>query len=468
MNDTVLKIYHSLPGYLRSGVASLRGYYLRSWRYGPETDRIVEEALGRESWSSNQWRAWQEERLAYILHRAATRVPYYRAQWAERRRRGDHASWELLENWSTLAKEAVRKNPVAFVADDCDLRRMWHEQTSGTTGKPMQLWWSLDTVRNWYALCEARYRQWHGISRHDRWLMLGGQLIAAGNQQRPPFWVWNRGMNQLYMSSNHLRSDLFGYYMEAIARYGPTYAMGYPSSLSALAQLVLESGRQALDMTVVITNAEPVFDYQRTAIAEAFKCSVRETYGMAEIVVAASECAAERLHLWPEVGWVEVMENNQSLPAGVSGDLVCTGLLNVDMPLIRYEVGDRGTITAEAGNCRCGRTLPEISRIEGRSNDVLIAPDGRRVYWVNPVFYGLPVREAQIIQDEFNRLRVRYVPAPDFTTASQRSIIDRIKARMGKVEVIMEPTDAIPRGPNGKFRAVICKLSQEKRNRQSV
>ena len=55
-------------------------------------------------------------------------------------------------------------------------------------------------------------------------------------------------------------------------------------------------------MTVAITNAEPVFDYQRWAIAEAFQCPVRETYGMAEIVAAASECTAGKLHLWPEVG----------------------------------------------------------------------------------------------------------------------------------------------------------------------
>ena len=97
-------------------------------------------------------------------------------------------------------------------------------------------------------------------------------------------------------------------------------------------------------MAVAITTAEPVYDYQRDTIAQAFNCPVRETYGMAEIVVTASECAATRLHLWPEVGWVEVMENNESLPDGASGDLVCTGLLNVDMPLIRYRTGDRGAL----------------------------------------------------------------------------------------------------------------------------
>src|SRR5690606_2199212 len=97
--NRLLTFYHHLPPPVRNLAASLRGYYLRSWRYGPETERLVEEALEREHWSAEQWKRWQEERLAYVLHRAATQVPYYRQQWSERRRRGDTASWEVLENW---------------------------------------------------------------------------------------------------------------------------------------------------------------------------------------------------------------------------------------------------------------------------------------------------------------------------------------------------------------------------------
>src|SRR5262245_52521515 len=149
MRDTLLRLYHRLPAPTRSVAASLRGLYLRSWRYGPETERLVEEALEREHWSSEWWRNWQEERLAYVLHRAATRVPYYREQWATRRCRGDRASWEYLENWPILEKEHLRQNPIAFIADGCDVRRMFHEHTSGTTAKPLDLWWSRDTVRAW-------------------------------------------------------------------------------------------------------------------------------------------------------------------------------------------------------------------------------------------------------------------------------------------------------------------------------
>src|SRR5215470_4739395 len=104
MNDSLLRLYHRLPASMRSVAASLRGLHLYSWRYGPETERMVEEALERESWSLDQWKTWQETRLAYTLRRAATWVPYYRGQWAVQRHQGDRISWKYLENWPILEK----------------------------------------------------------------------------------------------------------------------------------------------------------------------------------------------------------------------------------------------------------------------------------------------------------------------------------------------------------------------------
>lgn len=459
MNNTLLKLYNSSPASLRSVAASLRGFYLRSWRYGSETERLVEEARERETWSAQQWKVWQQERLSHVLHRAATKVPYYREQWAARRRGGDKASWEYLENWPILRKDSVRENPRAFVADDCDVRRMFCEHTSGTTGKPMTLWWSLRTVRGWYALAEARWRRWHSVSRHDRWIMLGGQLIIPVSQSRPPFWVHNVGMNQLYMSSYHLSPRFFSYYIDAIIAYNPTHLMGYPSSISALAHAVLESKRHDLQLTLVSTNAEPLYEYQRSAIAAAFKCPVRETYGMGEIVVHASECAAGRLHLWPEVGLVEVMDDGRVLSDGSSGELVCTGLFNADMPLIRYRVGDQGVLAGGPDKCQCGRSLPIIMSVEGRADDVIYTVDGRSIGRLDPIFKGdLPIREAQIIQDALDCIRVRYVPTPDFGTDHERVIAQRLKERVGNVKVVMEPMTEIPRGANGKFRAVVSRI----------
>lgn len=458
-----LGLYHRMPVPFRSLAATLRGVWLRSWRYGPDTERLIEEALEREQWNAEQWGLWEEERLAFLLHRAATRVPWYRVLW-QRRRHGNNRPWESLANWPILEKEPLRANPRAFVADDCDPTRMFHVHTSGTTGKALDLLWSRDMVRTWYALAEARWRRWYGVSRHDRWAMLGGQLVTPVQSRRPPFWVWNAALNQLYMSSYHLAPDLIEHYLAALRHYRITYLWGYTSSLHALAQGVLRLGRRDLTMAVVVANAEPVHRYQAEAIAAAFRCPVRETYGMAEAVVAASECQAGQLHLWPEAGVVEVVEGDQPVPGGETGDLVCTGLLSADMPLIRYRVGDRGRLAQADEACSCGRSLPIMASVMGRKDEVLFTADGRRIGRLDPVFKtNLPVIEAQIIQEALNKVRVKYVPAPDYTDQAGRTITQRLQARLGPVRVILEPVNQVPRGANGKFRAVICNLPPEER-----
>jgi phenylacetate-CoA ligase len=217
-------------------------------------------------------------------------------------------------------------------------------------------------------------------------------------------------------------------------------------------------------MTVVITNAEPVADYQRRVIAEAFQCPVRETYGMAEMVAAASECQAGSLHLWPELGYLEIFDGNRPVGPGREGSFIGTGLLNDDMLLIRYEVGDRGVMAIERETCACGRRLPMLKSVEGRMDEVLYTADGRRIGRLDPVFKAkLPVREAQIVQETLNRVRVRFVPVSRFDSAAAASITERLRDRMGDIEVILEEVDEIPRTSCGKFRAVISHLPSDVR-----
>lgn len=453
-----------MPHAGRALAANLRSAYLAAWRYGPETEELIAAAREREAWSAARWQSWQEERLARLLHRAATRVPWYRDWWAERRRHGDRGSIEELANWPILDKERLRANPRAFVADDCHPRLLYGEQTSGTTGKPISLWWSRAAVREWFALSELRLRDWHGVSRHEPWAILGGQPIVPVDRTSPPYWIWNRPMRQLYLSANHISPKNGPAMIAALDHHAVTHLITYASSAVALVNAMGESRGKGTGLRAVITNSEPLYDWQRQQIAAGLGCPVRETYGMAEIVTAASECTHGRLHLWPEVGVVEVLADDLDQPvgAGEAGRMICTGLLNPAMPLIRYEVGDR-LRPAPGEACSCGRGLPVIRGIEGRSNDLLLARDGRRVYWVNPILYGLPLREAQIVQESLDLIRVRCVSAPGFDASAEARLRERLRQRMGEVEVVIEVVESIPRGERGKFRAVVCRLSEMER-----
>lgn len=457
----LLKIYHRLPYSAKVLVAGARGRYLNRWRYGAETEPMVAEFLAHDRWSDEQWRDWREERLAMILRRAAADVPYYREQWARRRAAGDTSSPEVLANWPILTKEEVRKSPRAFLADDCDPKAMYYEHTSGTSGKPLHIWLSKATVREWFALFEARSRRWYGVSRADRWAILGGQLVAPVDRERPPFWVWNSGLNQLYLSAYHLTPANIAAYLEALKKHEVRYLLGYPSGLYRLAQQVIESGMPAPRLAVAIGNAEPLLDHQRAVIAAAFGCPVRETYGMAEIAAAAGECEMGRLHAWPEAGHIEIVSDtaDEPVPVGEAGRLIATGLMNRDMPLVRYETGDRAALGE--GACACGRTLLILKGIEGRVDDVVITRDGRHIGRLDPVFKAdIPIREAQLIQEELDLIRVLYVPTDAYTPQDGEMLAQRIRDRTGDdMRVVLEAVDAVPRTANGKFRAVISRVS---------
>ncbi len=409
------------------------------------------ECLERDTWTSGRWKNWTEDRTAELLHRAATRVPYYREQWGQRRRRGDSSSWERLENWPAIDRVAIRRNPHAFLADDCDPRRMTAEVTSGTMGSPTQLWYSSQTLTAWYALFEARCRRWNGLSRGDAWGLLAGQAVADPLARRPPYWVWNRGLRQLYLSCYHATPDNAGHYMEALRQHDVQYLMAYPSSLYSIAQGILRHGFKPPRLKVILTQSEQLFDFQRRAFEEAFECPVRDSYGMSEICAAAAECGHGTMHLWPDAGVVEE----------VDGELVSTGLINGGMPLIRYRTGDRGKVAESGGACACGRSLPTLTAIEGRISDTIHAPDGRKLSpnLIEGIFDAqLPVEEAQIVQYSRDAITVRVVPTAAFNARTSRAIESEIVRRVGRVAVTIEHVERIPRGPNGKMRAVVSQL----------
>jgi phenylacetate-CoA ligase len=436
---------------------------LKRLRFGPETDRLVQAAIERETWSAEQWKAWQDEKLCRLLHRAATQVPFYRQQWSDRLRRGDKASYKEIRNWPVLKKQPLRASPAEFLAEDCNPRQMWCEHTSGSTGTPLTLWQSRETIRSWHAIFEARWRIWYGLSRHDRWAILGGQLVVPAEQDTPPFWVWNSALHQLYLSVNHLSEATAKSYLDALAQYQVEYIWGYASALFTLASFATARELEVPRLRAAISNAEPLYTHQREVISKAFGCRTYDTYGMSEMVCAASECKHGTMHLWPEAGVWEVLRDDTDEPVepGEIGRLVCTGLLNTDMPLIRYETGDRVALAKPGTQCACGRTLPILMSVEGRTDDVIVTPDGRRIGRLDPVFKAnFPICEAQIIQDRLDHLRVLVVPESNRTVDMESAIAGALRERVGNMRITVERVASIPRGRNGKFKMVVSRLSQ--------
>lgn len=466
MHDSLaLQLYYGLP-LLRNTLASIRGLQLRHWRYGGESAALIQAAVEREHWTAAQWQHWQQAELHKFLLHARTQVPYYRDYWDQQTRAGRAANaWETLANWPILDKTIIRANFERLVADTRHTEKTSVDMTSGTSGQPVRLVNSRSAARRWYALCEARLRYWHGLGRADRWANFGGKVIVPVGQTKPPFWVWSSALNQLYLSPYHLSPQNLDYYLDAIRDHRVKYILGLSSALKILAQRLLETGREDVRLQVILTSSEQLTRSQRQTIAAGFRCPVRETYGTSEYAIGASECEHGSMHLWPDVGMYELWRDGQVVEAG-TGDLLTTSFVNPVMPLIRYKLGDRVTLPAPGAVCACGRTLPLLGSIDGRSGDVLIAADGREVSPANTetIFdIDVPFAETQICQKDIGCFEVRYVPNGPVSRDHLASLALRMKQRFGEVRIDFCEMAAIPRGPNGKFRAVVSEIPEARR-----
>ena len=459
-----IKLYHLLPYPLKVLLASAKGYFLYHQRYGPHTQQLVEEASERESWKATRWDDWQHSKLERILHLAATQVPYYRAYWDKQRSLGDRSSFYDLNNWPVLTKNEVRKNPTAFLCDGVNTNRLYEEHTSGSTGMPLRLWIKFDDLGKWYALFICRWLEWYGQVLGRNWGVIGGQQVAAFDRTKPPYWVWNWSGKQLYLSCYHISLDNARHYLTAIKNHNLKYMVVYPSAMYNLAYYLNQFDLRSNSLKFILSNAEPLYPYQKEMIEEVFNCPVYNSYGLAESIIGASECVqGHALHLWPDAGVTENLAINQDSPqeAGKPGRIIATGLINTAMPLIRYETGDIGIMNNDNA-CKCGRKMPIINQITGRLADCIVTKDGRLISRLAHVTEaGLPIIEMQIVQESLERINVYVVSEQLLTTEHREKITDLIHQRVGDIPIVVKQVKHIKRSANGKFRSVISKVNSQ-------
>jgi len=401
---------------------------------------------------------WQEESVRLMLLYAATKVPYYRKCWEGK----DLKLAESIANWPVLEKDVVRHNPEQFISDDYDIQQLTKMHTSGTSGKPMTIYLDAYSIGLWYALYDRRIKEQNGVDPvNDAYGTFAGQLVCDKNQLHPPYWVRNAFGNQVYFSSYHLSSRTINDYVRALHQYKLKYLMGYTSSLHNIAVLAKAKGIELPLLKLVITNSEPLYEHQRKQISEAFKCPVIQTYSGCEYAFGGSEDLSRTMWLWPESGLLEVLNAEGFLIRTGKGELVATGLVNKAMPLIRYRIGDSGTI----GSTECmsleGQML-QLTTIEGRTDDLIRTPDGTLVGRLDPVFKAdFLIREAQIIQEKIDFIRLKVVEENGFDESQKQELIERLKSRVGGgIQIVYEAVQSIPRGPNGKFKAVVSLVNK--------
>jgi len=241
--------------------------------------------------------------------------------------------------------------------------------------------------------------------------------------------------------------------------------MGYPSALQTVARYALDTDDLPARADAVFTVSETLTTQARRAIEEAWRCKVYDRYGAVEGCILATECSAGRLHVSPEIGVVEIIgSDGKPAKPGELGQVVATGLQNTLQPLIRYQIGDVARWASDQ-DCPCGRQMPILEGVDGRVEDMCYTVHGEFLRF-DTVFKDIAnIREAQVVQRTLDEFAIRVVPADGFSAADAEHMQRNMRLHVGNVRVEVELVDHISRTAAGKFKAVVCNLSPEHRER---
>jgi phenylacetate-CoA ligase len=168
------------------------------------------------------------------------------------------------------------------------------------------------------------------------------------------------------------------------------------------------------------------------------------------------------MHITAEDVIIEIIDGDGNpLPAGESGEIVVTHLATRDFPFIRYRTGDVGVL--DDRQCACGRTLPLLKEVQGRSTDFVIAADGTVMHGLALIYVlrDLPaVRAFKIVQHTRERVEIMVVGGDGFSEATEASIRSGIGRRLGAgVDVDVRRVDEIPAEKSGKHRYVVSHVT---------
>jgi phenylacetate-CoA ligase len=260
----------------------------------------------------------------------------------------------------------------------------------------------------------------------------------------------------VYLSPFHVSAATAASYVSALERHGVRWLTGYAVSYFLLARFILQQRLRVRGLKAVITTSEKVTPEMRVVMEEAYGCRVFEEYSTVETALFASECERGSLHVSPDVSVVEILRaDGSSCAPGETGQVVTTCLLHDYQPLIRFRLGDVAAWSDSP--CPCGRAMPVLREVVGRTEDVVTGPDGRELVRFHGVFVNQPhVRLGQVVQESIGRIRLRIVAAEGFGEADEADLAARVRQRLGpSVTVTVELVDRIPLTAAGKFQAVV-------------
>ncbi|MGA1825497.1 MAG: phenylacetate--CoA ligase family protein [bacterium] len=379
----------------------------------------------------------QLERLQSLVNRCYKNVTFYHHTLKEMKIDPEEIrSLQDLQRLPFTTKEDLRKSyPYGMFA--VPLREVVRiHSSSGTTGKATVVGYTKNDIRIWSNLV-ARFLTAGGVTKDDVIQIAFGYGLFTGGFGLH-YGAERIGASVIPTSSGNTKRQIL-----IMKDFKTTALVCTPSYALYIAEVMqeMEIDPKPLSLKLGLFGSEPWSEGIRAQIEEKLYISATDNYGLSEVIGpgVSGECECKNgLHIFEDHFIPEIIDpkTGEPLPSGKRGELVLTTLTKEAFPLIRYRTGDITQFIDEP--CSCGRTQKRMSRISGRTDDMLI------------------VRGVNVFPSQIEEILMRI----EGTEPHYQIIVDRKKA-LDELEIWVEISEKIFFDEMKKQREIIDHIHRD-------
>ncbi len=344
------------------------------------------------------------------------------------------------------------------ISDYIGKRLIWG-RTSGSTGKCSEVYWSeQDERRSLLGLWMLR-KSYYDVLPSDRLVFFFPSDVGDMDL------VCEK--NHLAISKSCLYNGKLSEIYEGILKFDPEWMILQPSIAMILCNLACETGEIPESLQYIEFTGEYLEPEVRRSVERVFQCQTANQYGTKEVNSIAYECPCGKMHIMSDNVHVETVGDKTD-----EGEICVTSLNNKVMPIVRFNLQDRGKIFRNV-SCTCGRRGDVIEVQVGRSNDWIICEDGKRIhaYVLMQVIHRLnydfdgAIRQYRILQVTIHHFQVMIVFSDhEIEHEIIFRIQDEFQRRLGAATMtdVVKMKDIIPDESTGKLAEFISRCGGHK------
>ena len=364
---------------------------------------------------------------------------------------------EEFTEYPIIDKQDIQQNFSCFISNKVSINDLNKSHSSGSTGRPL---WTYFDRKSW-----VRKKYFSKLrARMECGLKLGEKIAIFDTD--PPSELEKRN-KQIIFSNPALKTKYVSIFdtprknIEDLIKFRPQNVDSIPSHLFQLAMVIREDKIKLRSIKRIFTSSEYLEPNMRQFIRQTFDSELFDIYGCTEIKEVAWECQNHKgYHINEDEVFVESVNDLTSLKQGEIGDIILTDLRNKAMPLIRYRIGDRGSLIG--GNCRCGRFFSRMAPAAGRSSEYITTPSGKRISsyrFTTAIEKTRGLLQYQFIQEAIDSVTVKVIMAKSECEKELLEIQNKIILAFGEdMNIHVERCDKIDLEKNGKYKVVKSKI----------